>query len=147
MSEEPKTCAACGETFIWHGFGKYADFCSVECRNMGRVDCKGCGKKLPQAEHGPRRDFHNNLCRQRYYRGAAVSETLLEERHRTICKCGCGMPITQSKSGRKLFYNTTHSGKYHRMLRQGLNITGKWDNFAPETQKALLDVEKFMGPI
>ncbi len=149
MSEQtPTTCAACGISFTHQGFGKYQDFCSVEHWRMGRAYCKQCNKPLIQGKNG-RKDFcRGGFCQRRYYNaggpiGQLSVETLLEEQSRTTCKCGCGMPITQSKNKNRRFYDRLHAIHYRNLKKRGLDLRQSWGGIAPQTRKAIRQVEAY----
>ena len=125
------------------GYGKYHDFCSLECRNIGRAYCKQCGVALPH-DNKHRRDFCDNrgLCQRIYYQGVqSVSPMLLEERKRSTCKV-CGTPITQPKSGVRFFCKPLCRLRYHRAEKQKQDLLQRWGGYAPETRKVLLEIEE-----
>ena len=143
MSAEPKTCAACGGLIIT-GFRE--EFCSLECYRAGRAFCKYCGKALEQKDHWPKKVFCNPVCGKRYRTvGSSIHPSYWEEARRSTCKM-CNKPIEQpQKGGRRLFCGQACSHRYHHTKNMGLSITEKWGSYAPETRKALREVEMLAG--
>lgn len=137
--ETPKTCAVCGVAFTHPGLGRYQDFCSVEHRNMGRAHCKQCGEPLIQGEKVKKDFCSGGLCQGRYYRARAIiNPSLLEERNRMTCKCGCGKTFSQPKrGGAKQFYNESHGARYRRAVAHGMDLSQPWGGYGPETRKVL----------
>jgi|SRR5882762_360515 len=147
--ELPAECAACGGALpdIKERYGRYKDFCSIECRKIGRGFCKACGKPLAQGDRC-RRDFcdNKNLCWTRYYRVGEVDTSYQESRTRSNCK-RCGKPISQPKIGTKYFCSKRCFNAYRYTPRYGLNDLERWGNYAPETRKVLCELEDAKMPM
>jgi hypothetical protein len=136
MSTSPTICESCGGSIVQPPSARHPDFCSRECLRAGRAFCRQCGESLPR---GFNRAFCSNLCSRKYYR-RKINPNYRDEVNRTTCK-NCGSPITQSKTGKRMFCNSKCNYAYLRASEHGYSLDDEWGGYAPETRRILLELQ------